>query len=80
MKRTRWYPSNTKPARNGVYEIRFPDRRVFYSLFKGRRWHGAWWSVERAVMFGYRVQDYAQVEWRGLVEKPRGKFAAGGGK
>lgn len=78
MKLTPWFKARVKPARPGVYEIRFPDD-VFsndspaYALWDGERWGWASATAKFAAANGAGCMSGAtqKKEWRGLAEEPK---------
>jgi hypothetical protein len=76
QKLTTWFPTQTRPAHVGAYEVR--DRRIqshckWFSYWDGRCWLSTTWEPARTWLFGSEagassVQEY---EWRGLAEPPK---------
>jgi hypothetical protein len=78
MKKTAWYPLNTKPARDGVYEVRVPEFAslgyIFHVVSYARFWHGEWM---RGFPYFGDAQDceceslIQDKEWRGLTKESK---------
>jgi hypothetical protein len=73
MKKTRWFPSDVKPAHIGVYEVQNmfgPEHPPLFNYWTGKQWTGAAEHIEDAVMEDrphmFAIQDRV---WRGLMEK-----------
>jgi len=61
MKKTSWFPSNIKPVREGLYEIKSNYGVQF------ARWKGGWWMTPNSpIYFNFHVQRYAK--WRGVFK------------
>jgi hypothetical protein len=69
QKKTVWYPENTKPARDGVYEVVGPLKVVMYARFWNWEWMYAfpWFDEAAECEVASLRQDK---KWRGLAEKP----------
>jgi hypothetical protein len=71
MKKTRWFPAETKPVRPGIYETRF-DAFHGYSFFNGEKWAVQRRSVAYAIDSSGNIEYSRQDKrWRGLVEQPK---------
>lgn len=73
-KLTPWFPASVKPARNGVYEVEGPEDlgRNYFSYFDGERWHGQWFTPERARAKAPGIGIGLQSDkWRGLAQEPK---------
>lgn len=68
--RTPWFPSNMKPARPGVYQVR-PLNAVGerFALWTGEYWSVSSISADRARRFRIRSSHQHRV-WRGLARDP----------
>lgn len=60
VERTEWYPMQTKPVRDGYYELQVKgyEDRVFEQLAKFTNGEWDWWNTE------------SLIGWRGLAEDP----------
>jgi hypothetical protein len=75
MKRTPWYPPETRPVRVGEYEneTAWVDT-VVLRWFDGEMWSCAYFPDEPIVIqLGARqqVSMYQDVAWRGLAKEPK---------
>lgn len=67
MKKTEWYPADTKPVREGWYQTRNP---LLGEICFGFWWNGFEWRLyEKGNPYDLKclLQEY---EWRGLTEPP----------
>jgi hypothetical protein len=67
-KLTPWFEAETKPVRDGQYEVQADGDR-FMALFED----GKWWELEDDLTRGEEVIGVRC--WRGLAAKPRAKPA-----
>ena len=77
MKLTPWFKARVKPARPGVYEIRFPDDKFTndspaYAYWNGKCW--GWASSTPGFSAANQSSTFAAIqkkEWRGLAQEPK---------
>ena len=71
MKLTEWYPVDTKPVREGVYETHMSGR-LGYSYWTGKQWSNQ--SVLAACAERHKAWTSGAIQkknWRGLAEPPK---------
>jgi hypothetical protein len=63
---TPWFSAEVKPARIGLYEVRYPE---YPNEQRFRLWTGHEWKSEAGygTLFGMAFGD----KWRGLAEQPK---------
>jgi hypothetical protein len=74
VKVTRWFSSDTKPARIGLYETRFDGDPVAdrgFSHWDGSKWGDQYGRFEYAAQHSHRARGYQDKLWRGLASKPK---------
>ena len=68
MKKTPWFEPSVKPAREGVYQIRYakdPNRKIYWALWNGSSWcagYGKFCHAENETRRGGIQEKF----WRGL--------------
>lgn len=73
---TPWVPRSTPPLRKGIFQVRDAERNsdaMWFSLWDGVRWHGAWRSPDEAFErrhFPTAGSVFGEWEWRGFVSNP----------
>ncbi len=68
---TPWIPISSPPIRVGVYETKSArSDAVYYSYWDGHRFHGEWYSPERAMDNTDWEWGQQMAYWRGLAAKP----------
>ena len=79
---TPWVRTSTPPERIGVFQVHDPARdedELWFSLWDGARWHGAWDSPEEAFERKYFPTPGSVSgtwEWRGLASNPLAETTA----
>jgi hypothetical protein len=71
--KTDWFPDNTTPVHEGLYETRVDGRFLTWSIWKDGFWHFASTDREECVkMAAQGSKSYWQVrEWRGATEQAK---------
>jgi hypothetical protein len=67
---TEWYPEDTLPVRNGVYQIRWiEDGHIWYAKFSNGYWYEPWlnFNVANAEENYLAAEHYTN--WRGLTKE-----------
>jgi hypothetical protein len=65
MKKTKWFPANVKPAREGVYQRKY-SWGVDYAYFNGRDWGVSEDTTEGAFLWRNTLSAM-ECKWRGLT-------------
>ena len=71
-KMTKWFPPHIKPARKGVYEVKFTPKGLyesyFYAMWNGKRWSRVA-TYEEMAFFHSNFDALQNKYWRGFKEK-----------
>jgi len=71
-KMTPWFPPHIKPARKGVYEVKFTPKGLyesyFYAMWNGKRWSRVA-TYEEMALFHSNFDALQNKYWRGFKEK-----------
>ena len=74
-KMTNWFPPHIKPARKGVYQIKYTQTENTAYLSRYATWNGTHWSVGSYNMDdAYHTQFNKSIQkkfWRGFTEKQK---------
>lgn len=65
--KTEWFPSDIKPKRKGVYEVR-SCVGTGYAIWNGKAWGWTEHSVKRAYEVSEGFGAEQNKEWRGVVK------------
>ena len=72
-KKTPWFDGSVKPVRVGVYQRRYSNGLILYSLWDGARWMLNAETANEAAGTGARWKDASPhqfIPWRGLASDP----------
>jgi len=71
-KMTRWFPPHIKPARPGVYEVKFTPKGLyesyFYAMWNGKRWSRVA-TYEEMARFHSNFDALQNKYWRGFTKE-----------
>ena len=75
MKLTKWFPADSRPLRNGVYQRLLGYQRLSGEFIAFSYWDGEGWGVaEKYPNLAYvnrgGIYSDRKSPWRGLLEKP----------
>lgn len=72
-KLTPWFPADVKPARTGVYEVRFDDDDTDfgYSYWSGCTWSWKECTPKEARQSPLQIGAVQDKKWRGLAKAPK---------